>query len=157
MYSAFSNQLNYRINMRRTLGFTLSNYYLYHSLKKFIISVIIVSFSSGLLSATINVIATKALSLIICLPLLYSELFLFKNSKNKEAPIRLHPSANGWSLIKKYNRFAAFSSILWYTSTPKTFWYTASRIPLSYPLSFSTPQKRQNWTSWNQSLFLHSS
>ena len=59
------------------------------------ISFAIVSFSSDLDSVINNVIATKALSEIICLPLMIKYWFLFKNSRKIEAPIRLHPSANG--------------------------------------------------------------
>ena len=95
--------------------------YRYNHLKKFITSLTIVSFSSGLDSAIIKVIATRALLDIICLPSMIKCLFLLRNSRNKEAPILLQPSAKGWSLIMKYKRLAAFSSILGYSSCPKTF------------------------------------
>jgi hypothetical protein len=63
--------------------------------KKFITSLTIVSFSSGLDSAIIKVMATSALSEIICFPSIMRCLFLFKNSRKIEAPIRLHPSTKG--------------------------------------------------------------
>lgn len=69
--------------------------YHYNHLKKFITSLTIVSFSSGLDSAIINVIATRALLEIICLSSMIRCLFLLRNSKNKEAPILLQPSAKG--------------------------------------------------------------
>ena len=69
--------------------------YRYNHLKKFITSLTIVSFSSGLDSAIIKVIATKALLDIICLQSMIKCLFLFKNSKNKEAPILLQPFTKG--------------------------------------------------------------
>lgn len=69
--------------------------YRYNHLKKFITSLTITSFSSGLDSAIIKVIATKALLEIICLPSMIKCLFLLRNSKNKEAPILLQPSAKG--------------------------------------------------------------
>ncbi len=64
-------------------------------LRKFMIKVTITSFSSGRDSATINVIATRALLDITCFPSLYKALFLLRNSRKIEAPILLHPSANG--------------------------------------------------------------
>lgn len=45
-----------------------------------------------------------------------------KEFQNKDAAIRLHPSAYGWSLIIKYNKLAAFSSNDGYTSPPNTLW-----------------------------------
>ena len=59
------------------------------------IKVTIISFSSGRDSATINVIATKALLDMTCFPSLYKALFLFRNSRKIEAPILFHPSAKG--------------------------------------------------------------
>lgn len=44
--------------------------------------------------------ATSALSEIICFSLIMRCLFLFKKSRNIEAPMRLQPSTNGWSFIK---------------------------------------------------------
>ena len=64
-------------------------------LRKFIINVTMISFSSGLDSATIRVMATKALFDMICLPCLNRELFLFRNSRKIVAPILLQPSAKG--------------------------------------------------------------
>ena len=58
-------------------------------------SLTIVSFSSGLDSAIIKVIATSVLSEIICFPSIIRCLFLFKNSSKIEAPMRLQPSTNG--------------------------------------------------------------
>ena len=90
--------------------YTFSNWQKIY-LRKFMIKVTIISFSSGRDSATISVIATKALLDMTCFPSLYKALFLFRNSRKIEAPILLHPSAKGWSLIRKYRRLAAFSSI----------------------------------------------
>jgi hypothetical protein len=59
------------------------------------IKVIMISFSSGLDSATIRVIATRAVFDMICLPSLNNAWFLFRNSRKSEAPILLHPSAKG--------------------------------------------------------------
>lgn len=61
--------------------------------KKFMTKLIIVSFSSGLDSAIIKVIATRALLEIIGVPSMIRWLFLFKNSRKMVAPIRLQPSA----------------------------------------------------------------
>ena len=71
-------------------------------------SLTIVSFSSGLDSAIIKVIATSVLSEIICFPSIIRCLFLLRNSKNMEAPIRLQPSTNGGSFIKKYRKICSF-------------------------------------------------
>ena len=78
-----------------------------------------VSFSLGLDSAIINVNETNVEFDIVLWLSLYSILFLAKKVMNNDAPILLHPSAKGWSLIKKYNKLAAFSSILGYISLPK--------------------------------------
>ena len=86
-------------------------FYIQSYFRKFMINVTMISFSSGLDSATIRVMATKALLDMICLPCLKRELFLFRNSRKIVAPILLQPSAKGWSLIRNYSRFEAFSSI----------------------------------------------
>ena len=41
---------------------------------------------------------------------------------NKNAAIRLFPSTNEWFLITKYNKCAAFSSMLGYSSLPSNVW-----------------------------------
>ena len=67
-----------------------------HHARKFMTSVVITSFSSGLDSAISRVIATSALSLIRFRPYrLYRTRFLCRNSRNRDAAIRLQPSANG--------------------------------------------------------------
>lgn len=69
------------------------NIYQIYNVNKFITKLTMISFSTGSDSAIINVIATNAPSLIRFSPFLYKKLFLSKNSKNKEAAIRLQPSA----------------------------------------------------------------
>ena len=104
----------------------------------FIITLIIISFSNGLDSATNKVIAVNVPFEIVNL-LLLSNAFLLKYNINKPAAIRLHPSINGWSFIIKYNRLAAFSSNDLYTSIPKAVWLIEASIPSNCPFTFSTP------------------
>ena len=72
----------------------------YHS-KKFIITLIIISFSSGFDSANSKVIATKVLSEIIFSSPLNNKLFLLRKYRKILAAILLHPSIKGWSLTIK--------------------------------------------------------
>ena len=85
---------------------------------KFIVNITIVSFSIGLDSAIMSVNDTSVEFDIVLVLFLYNILFFAKNVMNKDAPILLQPSAKGWSFIKNYSRFAAFSSILGYISCP---------------------------------------
>ena len=71
---------------------------------------IIVSFSLGLDSAIIKVIATIILSLITFSPFINKLSFLSKKYKKIAAAMRLFPSENEWFFITKYSKLAAFSS-----------------------------------------------
>lgn len=92
---------NFRTNLRSESRLYASifivslfiNIYQIYNVNKFITKLTMISFSTGSDSAIINVIATNAPSLIRFSPFLYKKLFLSKNSKNKEAAIRLQPSA----------------------------------------------------------------
>ncbi len=79
-------------------------------------SEIIISFSSGLDSAIMIVVATRALSLITFCPLRYSWLFLSRKYRKMVAAIRLFPSWKEWFFTMKYSRLAAFSWIDGYSS-----------------------------------------
>jgi hypothetical protein len=62
---------------------------------KLTITFVIVSFSSGLLTAIIKVKATKVLSAILLLPSSSKRIpFLSRKYRNKNAAIRLFPSVN---------------------------------------------------------------
>ena len=70
---------------------------------------VIISFSSGLLSAIIRAIATRALSVIRFEPSArYRILFFAINHTNKNAAMRLLPSEKEWFFITKYNRLGGF-------------------------------------------------
>lgn len=98
-----------------------------------------ISLSSGLLCATNNARATKALSLIFNSPdVLNRCLFFSRNHINKKAPILLFPSVKGWFFITKYKRCAACSYILLYRYSPSKVCTTALST-LSKPWSLSLP------------------
>ena len=67
----------------------------YPTLNRFMTIVVMMSFSFGSDSPIMRVIATRAPSLITLCPSLNNALFLFRNSRNNEAAIRLQPSAKG--------------------------------------------------------------
>ena len=93
-------------------------------------TLIIISFSSGLLSAIMRAMATNALSAMRFEPLaLYKMWFLYRNHTNKNAAMRLLPSLKEWFFITKYSKFAAFSSTLGYKNCPLKVWYIAASEP----------------------------
>ena len=106
----------------------------YLDLVKFIINLTITSLSCGLLSATSKVKADKAESLIFRSPVfvLNKALFCTKYSINTNEPILLLPSAKGWSLTKKYNRCAAFSSKDGYKALPPKVWSILPKTALNF-------------------------
>jgi len=86
--------LFYSLNVIRKKLFYIAMLLVYYIVKKFIIKSIIISFSSGLLSAIKIVIATSAESDNLLLPFINNKLFLSKKYKNMLAAIRLFPSTN---------------------------------------------------------------
>ena len=99
------------------------NKYIHWWAKQFIITLIIISFSSGFDSAIIIVSATRVWSS-INFPLSENRTpFLSRKCKNMVAAMRLFPSEKLWFFVIKYRRFAAFSSRLGYNSWPANDWY----------------------------------
>jgi len=109
--------LNLAQNPQLRLHFVSERYLLFLFIK-FTIIFTIVSFSSGLLIAIINVNATNVLSAIRFVPFLVLNISFFSRKyRNKNAAILLFPSENEWFLTTKYNKLEAFSSTLGYKST----------------------------------------
>ena len=76
---------------------------------QFMITLIIISFSSGLDSAIIIVSATSVPSSIFFFPSENSASFLSRKYRNIVAAILLFPSKKLWFFVTKYKRLAAFS------------------------------------------------